>query len=70
MSHSTHQQTESEAVMMRDDELARMLGVSKRTIWRMLSAGLIPSPIRLGGSTRWRRVEILDWIARGCPPCR
>lgn len=70
MSHSTQQQTNSEAVLMRDDDLAKLLGVSKRTIWRMLSAGLIPSPIRLGGSTRWRLAEILDWIARGCPPCR
>ncbi|MBX3412419.1 MAG: helix-turn-helix domain-containing protein [Pirellulales bacterium] len=53
--------------MITVDELATILGLSKRTIWRLLSAGEIPKPIRLGGSTRWVLAEIEAWIAAGCP---
>lgn len=50
------------------EDLARMLGVSKRTLWRLLSAQRMPRPVRLGGSTRWRLDVIRAWIERGCPP--
>ena len=49
------------------DELASMLGMSKRTVWRLLSAGQIPEPIRLGGCTRWRLDLVRQWIDSGCP---
>lgn len=48
-------------------ELAQMMQVSVRTLWRLLSAGQIPAPIRIGGNTRWRVEEINQWIAEGCP---
>ncbi len=48
-------------------ELAQMMQVSVRTLWRLLSAGQIPAPIRIGGNTRWRVEEINRWIAEGCP---
>jgi excisionase family DNA binding protein len=48
-------------------ELARLLAVSVRTLWRLRSTRRLPVEIRLGGSVRWRRTEILAWIAAGCP---
>ncbi len=51
-------------------DVARLLSVSKLTIWRMRSAGRIPAPIKLGHLARWRRCEILAWIDAGCPTCR
>jgi predicted DNA-binding transcriptional regulator AlpA len=48
-------------------QLATKLQVSTRTLWRKLSAGILPNPLRLGGIVRWRLVEIENWIARGCP---
>ena len=48
-------------------ELAKLLQVSTRTLWRLQSAGQIPPPVRLGGSTRWRLDEVRRWIERGCP---
>ncbi len=48
-------------------ELAQMMRVSVRTLWRLLSAGRIPAPIRIGGNARWRVEEIDRWIAEGCP---
>jgi prophage regulatory protein len=50
--------------------VAALLSVSERTLWRMVSAGEIISPIRFGGNTRWRRVAIDEWIEDGCPPQR
>lgn len=47
-------------------ELAEMLGVSLRQVWRLNSAGRLPKPVRLGGSVRWDRDEILRWFRDGC----
>jgi predicted DNA-binding transcriptional regulator AlpA len=49
-------------------QLALKLQISKRTLWRKLSAGDLPSPVRVGGIVRWRLVDVEQWIADGCPP--
>jgi prophage regulatory protein len=46
---------------------AKMLEISKRTLQRLQSKGELPSPIRLGGSVRWRLDIVKDWIENGCP---
>ena len=56
--------------MITVSDLARLLKMSKRNVWRLRSAGLLPMPVRLGASVRWRLVEIQKWIAAGCPPIR
>jgi len=48
-------------------ELADLLQISTRTLWRLRSAGKLVEPIKLGGSTRWRLEEVRQWIAAGCP---
>lgn len=48
-------------------ELAKMLSVSERTLYRLKSAGELPAPVVLGGSVRWRLSEIHKWIVDGCP---
>ena len=57
----------SEALLIQAEELAALLNVSERTLWRLLSAGKIPEPVRLGRSTRWRLDEVRQWINDGCP---
>lgn len=54
-------------VVVTAGQLAIMLQVSKRTLWRMRSAGQLPSPMRVGGIVRWRLDDVLRWIAAGCP---
>jgi predicted DNA-binding transcriptional regulator AlpA len=51
-------------------ESAEMAGVAKRSWWRYVSSGKAPAPVRLGGAVRWRRSELAEWIAAGCPRCR
>ncbi|MFH1022394.1 MAG: hypothetical protein V1809_03310 [Planctomycetota bacterium] len=49
-------------------DLMERLGVSRRTLERMISTGEIPRPeIRLRGRGAWRTDTITDWIADGCP---
>jgi predicted DNA-binding transcriptional regulator AlpA len=47
-------------------ELAEMLNVSLRTLWRWRSGRKVPEPVQLGGVVRWRLDEIRKWIADGC----
>lgn len=48
-------------------DLATILRVSPRTIWRLLSAGKIVRPVYIGGSARWRYDEVQRWISNDCP---
>lgn len=48
-------------------QLARMLGLSVRTIRSMDSSGKLPRPIRLNGSVRWVVSEIEAWLPAGAP---
>ncbi len=50
------------------EQVAKMIAVSKRTIWRMVSGKQIIQPIRIRGNTRFRQDELQDWINAGCPP--
>lgn len=57
----------AEPLLITARELASLLHLSLRTLWRLNSAGLLPEPVRLGNSVRWRREEIDSWVAEGCP---
>lgn len=57
----------SEPLLITAQDAARLLKVSTRSVWRMRSAGDIPSPIRVGAAVRWRMDEIKKWITDGCP---
>lgn len=49
------------------DCVAGMIGASQRTVWRLSAAGVMPGPVKIGALRRWRRAELLDWIASGAP---
>jgi excisionase family DNA binding protein len=48
-------------------EVARRLSISIRQTWKLVAAGKLPAPIRLGRSVRWRAAELDSWIGAGCP---
>ena len=50
------------------EEIAALLQVSIRTVWRLRSEGRIPAPVKLRGSVRWNTAVFRRWIAEGCPP--
>lgn len=45
-------------------QLAELLQVSTRTVWRMQSAGELPEPIRISHRVRWRRDDVEEWLRR------
>jgi excisionase family DNA binding protein len=42
------------------EEVAQLLGVSQRSIWKWVAAGTFPRPVKIGGSraARWLRRDI------------
>lgn len=57
------------SVLIDAAEFARMLSVSKPTIWRLREDGKLPPVIALTSQCiRWRRADVESWIAGGCVP--
>ena len=50
--------------MMNVKEVAEMLGVSERSVWRWSSDGTLPPGIKISGVVRWPRKAIDDWVAK------
>jgi predicted DNA-binding transcriptional regulator AlpA len=51
--------------LLRVSQVAKHLGVSTRTVWRMRDQQIIPPPVLIGSMTRWRRSDISTYIQRG-----
>jgi predicted DNA-binding transcriptional regulator AlpA len=58
------------AELLNVEAVARLCSCATRTVYRLADAGRLPRPLKLGGMVRWRRGEIVDWIAAGCPAVR
>lgn len=56
------------AMLLTARQVADLLQLSVRSVWRLRSAGALPHEIRIGAAVRWRRDEISRWIDKGCPP--
>ncbi len=50
------------------ETVAAMISVSTRTVWRLVSAGKLLPPVRIGGAARWNCQRLKQWIEQGCPP--
>jgi predicted DNA-binding transcriptional regulator AlpA len=57
-----------EPLLLRPGEAAAFLGMSRVGFWRADRAGILgPRAVHVSGP-RFRRQELEDWVARGCPP--
>lgn len=52
---------------IKPSQMARLLKVSMRTVWRLRARGDIPKPVVIGGAVRWRGPDIQEWMDGGCP---
>lgn len=43
-------------------KVMEMLGVKKTAIYKMIADGVLPAPIKVGGSSRWLPNEIEDSV--------
>lgn len=60
----------SESALLDVEQVASLLRCSTRHVYRLADVGRMPRSIKLGSLVRWRRGEVLDWIAAGCPKVR
>lgn len=49
------------------NQLADLLQLSTRSVWRLRKGGQLPEPVVIGGTVRWDRAVVRRWIAAGCP---
>ena len=49
------------------NEVAKLLSVSPRMVWRLRDSGKMPMPVKIGSLVRWPREKIEAWIEAGCP---
>lgn len=59
--------TPARILLLSAADVALMLNVSTRTVWRLDAAGKLPKAVAVGGLKRWRREELAAWIVAGCP---
>ena len=55
------------SLLLTIEEVSQVTSLSVRQIHRLKSMGVFPKEIRIGGSDRWRRCDIQQWVADGCP---
>lgn len=53
-----------QSTLISDHQVALKLGCGRATVWRYVSKGLLPKPIKIGSMTRWLVSEIDAFIAR------
>ena len=57
-------QTRTNEKLLRRREVAKMLGVSERTVLRLTESGVLPTPVRIGRSVRWLKTLILERLRK------
>ncbi len=63
----TAQTKESSNQLLSATQLGALLVLSRRQISRLDACGKIPSPVKIGGSLRWRQSDIELWQSMDCP---
>lgn len=58
---------EAESLGLTATALAARLGISRAHVWKLLSLGRLPAPVRLGRAVRWDRRVIDAWMTAGAP---
>jgi len=51
-------------MMLTVKQVAEMLHVSERSVWRWSVTGVLPPGIKIGGSVRWSQESIRQWAAK------
>jgi excisionase family DNA binding protein len=46
--------------------VARLLGIGKATVWRLVAAGQLPPSLKLGRRRLWRMADLESFVACGC----
>ena len=58
---------EGESLLMSRAKAAMLIDVSVATLDRMQASGKLPRTLPVNGGVRYRREDLVSWIALGCP---
>lgn len=58
---------DDKSLLVDSSELAKLLKVSRTTLWRMLEDGRLPATVESFSQPRWNRKSIESWVDAGCP---
>ena len=53
----------NQAQLLTVKEVSALVGLGVSTVWGQVRKGNFPAPIKIGGSTRWRRADVEALIA-------
>jgi excisionase family DNA binding protein len=56
-------------LLLTERHAAKILSLSPRKVWELAACGAIPF-VKIGTVKRYRRVDLEDWVGRGCPTSR
>ena len=56
-------------LLLTETQVAELLSLSSRKVWELAACGAIPF-IKIGAVKRYRRIDLEDWVRRGCPTSR
>ena len=59
---------ENGSLLINTKEVARLLNISPRSVYRLTDEKAVPEPIRIGNKVQWRVREIIEWVESDCPP--
>jgi excisionase family DNA binding protein len=59
--------TTHDAPVLRADDVAKLLGVDRKTVYAAAERGEIPGTIRIGRLLRFSRAKVLAWMGQGAP---
>lgn len=51
-----------EPLLLRDTQVATLLGIHRNTVWNRVREGKFPAPIKWDGITVWRRKDVEAFI--------
>lgn len=43
-------------------EVAHVLRISERSVWRLCAEKKLPAPLHVGGAARWKKMDIEEWF--------
>jgi excisionase family DNA binding protein len=52
----------AEKLLLTVKEVSDLLGIAVRTVWKHVSSGTLPEPIRIGRSARWDLSELKECL--------
>lgn len=58
--------TDQNCQLLSAKTLAKLLSLSPRTVWRLLSANKLPKPVSIGGSKRFRMSDVKLFLECDC----